>query len=245
MFSMLKQTREYTLLVWSLAFFLIENIDSAHMESDFPSNVVQNAIGDLAQSTTVMAHNAILKVTIMITLGTNNLQPKFPGTRTCLDSEKGPVEQVRQSFVEFIIGKIEKSKPQNSYCRFTVAAQLHVYRFVVFHFHWLVHLTVMFLDCAEHLENVSKSSDVVQTNPDHLVQTVEKITAIFERLRKGQVFEVDIVCAVLPNILEDFFSPSDVLTKVIGEFLSPQQPHPKLLSRVLFQVSSFIYRIIH
>jgi len=37
-------------------------------------------------------------------------------------------------------------------------------------------------------------------------------------------------------ILRDFFSPSDILTKVIGEFLSPQQPHPRLMSGVVFQV---------
>lgn len=90
------------------------------------------------------------------------------------------------------------------------------------------------LDCSEHLENSSQNS--MQTNPDHLVQTVEKISAIFDRIRKGQVFEVEVMCAVLPNILNDFFSPSDILTKVIGEFLSTQQPHPKLLSRVVFQV---------
>lgn len=91
-------------------------------------------------------------------------------------------------------------------------------------------------ECSEYLENVSKSG-IVQTNPDHLVQSIEKVTAIFERVRKGHAFEVEVICAILPNIFSDFFSPSDVLTKVIGEFLSTQQPHPKLLSKVVFQVS--------
>lgn len=91
-----------------------------------------------------------------------------------------------------------------------------------------------FVDCFEHLENVSEAA--VQTNPDHLVQTVEKISAIFDRIRKGHVFEVEVMCAVLPNVLNDFFSPSDILTKVIGEYLSTQQPHPKLLSMVVFKV---------
>lgn len=81
----------------------------------------------------------------------------------------------------------------------------------------------------------------MQSNPDHLVQTVEKISAIFDRIRKGNVFEVEIMCTVLPNILNDFFSPSDILTKVISEFLSTQQPHPKLLGKVVFHVSRLIY----
>jgi huntingtin len=82
-----------------------------------------------------------------------------------------------------------------------------------------------------------------QTNPDHLVQTIEKISAIFEHIKRGYVFEVEILCFVLPDILNDFFSPSDILTKVIGEFLSPQQPHPKLLSRVVFRVNIFFQSI--
>lgn len=92
----------------------------------------------------------------------------------------------------------------------------------------------MYMDCWEHLENTQES---LQSNPDHLVQTVEKITAIFDRIRKGHVFEVEVICSVLPYILNDFFTPSDILTKVIGEFLSTQQPHPKLLSKVVFKVS--------
>lgn len=51
--------------------------------------------------------------------------------------------------------------------------------------------------------------------------------------------EVDILCTVLPIILNDFFPPSDILTKVIGEFLAPQQRHAKALSRVVFQVVTF------
>lgn len=98
-------------------------------------------------------------------------------------------------------------------------------------------VSYMYIDCWEHLENTQES---LQSNPDHLVQTVEKIAAIFERIRKGHVFEVEVMCAVLPHILNDFFTPSDILTKVIGEFLSTQQPHPKLLSKVVFKVSVFV-----
>lgn len=76
-----------------------------------------------------------------------------------------------------------------------------------------------------------------QTNPEHLVQTIEKISAIFERIKRGYVYEIEILCATLPLILDDLFAPSDILTKVIGEFLSLQQPHPKLLSKVVFQVN--------
>lgn len=91
-----------------------------------------------------------------------------------------------------------------------------------------------FLDCWEHLEKPDPDSE--QSSPDHLVQTIEKISAIFERIKKSYVNEVEMLCSILPTILRDFFSPSDILTKVIGEFLSSQQPHPKLMSGVVFQV---------
>lgn len=50
---------------------------------------------------------------------------------------------------------------------------------------------------------------------------------------------MEIISNVLPQILHDFFAPSDILTKVIGEFLSPQQPHPKFLSKIVFQLFDY------
>lgn len=85
--------------------------------------------------------------------------------------------------------------------------------------------------------NTENTDGVVQSNPELFVQMIEKISAIFDRIKKSCPFEVELLCSVLPNILNDFFPPSEILTKVIGEFLSPQQPHPKILSGVVFLVS--------
>lgn len=88
----------------------------------------------------------------------------------------------------------------------------------------------------ESADRLEKSNSIVHSNPDSLVQAVERISAVFDLIKKGFPFEVEVLCGVLPDILNDFFPPSDILTKVIGEFLSPQQPHPKLLSGVVFKV---------
>ena len=88
------------------------------------------------------------------------------------------------------------------------------------------------------LENVTKNSDASESNsPDNFVQTIEKVSIIFDRIKHGNPFEAHVLCDVLPHILNDFFCPSDIFTKVVGEFLSPQQKHAKLLSRVVFEVS--------
>ena len=41
---------------------------------------------------------------------------------------------------------------------------------------------------------------------------------------------------ILPTVLGDFFPPQDVMNKVIGEFVSSQQPHPELMAAVLYKV---------
>ena len=43
---------------------------------------------------------------------------------------------------------------------------------------------------------------------------------------------------VLPPLLLDFFPAQEIMNKVIGEFLSSQQPHPELMAQVLFKVGT-------
>lgn len=60
------------------------------------------------------------------------------------------------------------------------------------------------------------------------------------RIRKGYPTEASLVAEVLPTFLEDFFSPQDVMNKVIGEFLSNQQPHPQLMATIVYRVNTKI-----
>lgn len=56
--------QEHTLLVWSLAFFLLENIDESHLSANFTATVLQGALTQIAQANTISntIHGAILKV---------------------------------------------------------------------------------------------------------------------------------------------------------------------------------------
>ena len=45
------------------------------------------------------------------------------------------------------------------------------------------------------------------------------------------------VSRVLPRLLLDFFPAQEIMNKVIGEFLSSQQPYPELMAAVLLKVS--------
>ena len=69
------------------------------------------------------------------------------------------------------------------------------------------------------------------SDPEALIAAMEKATVLFDHLRKSSAFEANAVARLLPNFLLDFFQPQDVMNKLIGEFLSNQQPHPQLLAR--------------
>lgn len=97
-------------------------------------------------------------------------------------------------------------------------------------------LTCMYTEAADRLNQPEIEEPLPDVEPEALVRSIERTSAIFDKIRRGHTMEVEILCAVLSAVLGDFFPPSEILTKVIGEFLSPQQPHPRLLSAVVFKV---------
>ncbi|XP_046850180.1 huntingtin-like isoform X3 [Xenia sp. Carnegie-2017] len=80
------------------------------------------------------------------------------------------------------------------------------------------------------------NEDVDSPNDDVLLLALERTTALFDRIRKGFRSEARLVSEILPIVLCDFFPPDEVMNKVIGEFVSSQQPHPELMASVLFKV---------
>lgn len=59
------------------------------------------------------------------------------------------------------------------------------------------------------------------------------------RVRKGFPCEARVVARILPQFLDDFFPPQDVMNKVIGEFLSNQQPYPQFMATVVYKVRAW------
>ncbi|KAK6634904.1 hypothetical protein RUM44_000151 [Polyplax serrata] len=74
-----------------------------------------------------------------------------------------------------------------------------------------------------------------QEDPEKVMKDMEKINVLFEKLKRSYPKEAEVVGEVLSYVLMDF-TASDVLTKVIQEFLSSQQPHQKILAGLLFTV---------
>ncbi|XP_078660473.1 huntingtin-like [Branchiostoma floridae x Branchiostoma belcheri] len=86
--------------------------------------------------------------------------------------------------------------------------------------------------------DLSSDTGSEPTTPDNesLIVAMERVTVLFDRIRKGFPCEARVVARILPTFLDDFFPAQDIMNKVIGEFLSSQQPHPQLMAKVLYDV---------
>nr|XP_033806283.1 huntingtin isoform X5 [Geotrypetes seraphini] len=83
-----------------------------------------------------------------------------------------------------------------------------------------------------------RTSDVNATVPDSesVIVAMERVSVLFDRIRKGFPSEARVVARILPQFLDDFFPPQDIMNKVIGEFLSNQQPYPQFMATVVYKV---------
>uniref|UniRef100_A0A4X2M380 Huntingtin n=1 Tax=Vombatus ursinus TaxID=29139 RepID=A0A4X2M380_VOMUR len=83
-----------------------------------------------------------------------------------------------------------------------------------------------------------RTSDPNPTAPDSesVIVAMERVSVLFDRIRKGFPCEARVVARILPQFLDDFFPPQDVMNKVIGEFLSNQQPYPQFMATVVYKV---------
>uniref|UniRef100_A0A452S207 Huntingtin n=1 Tax=Ursus americanus TaxID=9643 RepID=A0A452S207_URSAM len=101
-------------------------------------------------------------------------------------------------------------------------------------------LTCMYTGELRGKEKISpgRSSDPSPAAPDSesVIVAMERVSVLFDRVRKGFPCEARVVARILPQFLDDFFPPQDVMNKVIGEFLSNQQPYPQFMATVVYKV---------
>ncbi|CAD5116743.1 DgyrCDS5598 [Dimorphilus gyrociliatus] len=100
-----------------------------------------------------------------------------------------------------------------------------------------LHAVRLLLACM-HFGTRGAESSITEIDVEMSIVTMERITVIFDRIRKSAFAEAKVLCRILPRLLIEFCSPDDVMNKVIGEFISNQQPHPQLLAKVLSEVFS-------
>ncbi|XP_033121557.1 huntingtin-like [Anneissia japonica] len=103
-------------------------------------------------------------------------------------------------------------------------------------------LTCLYTGEDNHQPTDESTGQLELQDPEKLLTAMERVTVLFDRIRKGYPCEARIIAKVIPAFLHDFFPPQDIMNKVIGEFLSNQQPHPQLIAMVVFKVFENLHR---
>merc|ERR1719376_1342698 len=106
-----------------------------------------------------------------------------------------------------------------------------------------LHVVLISMYCGQIRTNSNSSQD--STEMLDVVETrllaMERVSVLFERIRKGTVYEAKLICRLLAVCINDFISKQDVINKIIAEFLSSVQPHSNMLAYLLFE----IFQLLH
>ncbi|XP_076357189.1 huntingtin isoform X3 [Tachypleus tridentatus] len=212
---------EHVLVMWAVAFYILENFMEENTENNFRKKVFQLCINICGKPES----DSLPGVYFMVLHGLDRI----------LVADSLSVKEV-EMLAKVVVGRIRQGSPVESIVSLGLL------------------LSTMYVGEAREMWNprlkstieeiVSKdSSDVaIQTDPEQLIVAMERVTVVFDRIRRGYPFEAEVICRVLPYCLMEFFPAQDVLNKVIGEFLSSQQPHPQLLAGMVFNVFDWLHQ---
>ena len=89
---------------------------------------------------------------------------------------------------------------------------------------------------ALHSSTRATPQHLLAEDPELLVQFMEKLSIIFDRIRVGFPYEAEILAGLLSPCLLTILPPGQILNKVITEFISSHQPYPHLIAVTLFKV---------
>lgn len=73
--------------------------------------------------------------------------------------------------------------------------------------------------------SAKSTTEEMQDEAELLMQAMERMSILFDCVRRLGSVEAGLVCQILPKVLIDFFPAADVVNRVINEFISPGQPH--------------------
>ncbi|XP_051558826.1 huntingtin-like isoform X2 [Myxocyprinus asiaticus] len=97
-------------------------------------------------------------------------------------------------------------------------------------------LTCMYTGKEKGSPGLPTDADTAAPDSESVIVAMERVSVLFDRIRKGFPSEARVVSRILPQFLDDFFPLQDVMNKVIGEFLSNQQPYPQFMATVVYKV---------
>lgn len=214
-------SQQFVLTLWATAFYILENYQEELHDTDIPIKILQlavNAASSNEESTCISVYLSILRglerllLTDVLSKADAETIIKLSVDRLCLPSPQRALPALGLMLTCMYSGK--------QFEQYSPAPRDSSYGFP------------------------SPGQDYVvgYQDPETLILAMERITVLFDRIRKGFPYEASIVTRILPEFLADFFPPQDIMNKVIGEFISSQQPHPLLIAKVVFRVFYYLHQ---
>ncbi|XP_060568114.1 huntingtin-like isoform X3 [Ruditapes philippinarum] len=217
-------SQKYLLTMWATSFYILENYNTDVKDTDFPTQILQLAISMASSSeegVSTTVYLAILK-------GLERLL--LTDVLTSQDAEV--IVKLSVDRLNYRLFRLCLPSPQRSLAALGLL------------------FTCMYSGKQydgysprprEHETfNMEEPTNLLQ-DPESLILAMERVTVLFDRIKKGYPYEARVIGRVLPAFLADFFPAQDIMNKVIGEFLSSQQPYPQLIAKVVFQVFSNLH----
>ncbi|XP_074640755.1 huntingtin-like [Tubulanus polymorphus] len=210
-------SQQHMMVLWSTAFYLVENFQDEFKDSDFTVRVLQYAISAASSSDEnlplclyLALMRGLERLLLSDVLGIQDADTliKLSVDRICL-----PSPQRMMSALGLLLTCMYSGKGNDQWSPVVLMSE----------------------------PDYQNGNTKMIPDPESLIAAMERVTVLFDRIRKGFPHEAQVITRILPTFLTDFFPPQDIMNKVIGEFLSNQQPHPQLMAKVVFQVFNTLH----
>ncbi|XP_071090376.1 huntingtin-like isoform X1 [Haliotis cracherodii] len=213
-------SQQFELTMWAVAFYVLENYHDDLRDAEFPSKMLTLAVSTASGSEDSVSTAVFLTI--------------MKGTERLLLTDvlsRGDMETI----MKLSMDRLCLPSPQRA------LAALGLMFTCMYSGKQFDQYSPRPRDEMEPIFSDNGFSFVYQ-DPESLILAMERVTVLFDRIKKGYPYEARVITRLLPAFLADFFPPQDIMNKVIGEFLSSQQPYPQLIAKVVFQVFNNLHQ---
>ncbi|XP_054721499.1 huntingtin-like [Uloborus diversus] len=216
------QNEDHILIMWAVAFYIIENYLEEISEEEFSQKIYQLSLAVCSnsdESSSVMVYMTVLHglerllVAEILSGKEANLLLKFTADRIRTGDPVLSLAALGLFLSCMYIGKSTNI--------------------------WSNELVP---DTAKGQEKSHIQSGGREMYSEFMLVAMERVTTLFDRIRRGYPFEAEVICEILPAFLMEFFPVQEILNKIITEFLSSQQPHPQFMAKVIFEVFQYLHK---
>ncbi|XP_065183780.1 huntingtin-like isoform X1 [Sycon ciliatum] len=212
--SSASHSEQLLLSTWAAAFVIVERYSHELKDNTFVSRLVQAAI------------KVVLDCSESVT----------PSVHHCI------LQGLQRLLLSFSLAKQDSQ----------AVMQLAIKRLNMSHSQCVASALSLLLTCMYTGKDIDRligvSLDSVETEEEMMALrdaafvSLEKVTILFDRMRKSFACDAKMVASVVPLLLEDFVDTTQAMNKMVSEVLTQHQPHPVILAVIMAQAFDTLRR---